>query len=96
MARQKKANENYNVALMQPDEINALRAVVKEFMDRMSNLDSEIGLLQEDKKELVEEFKEKLDMKTLQAALRVLKIQQGVQHKDTFDLFMEALTDPAQ
>lgn len=96
MARQKKANENYNVALMQPDEINALRAVVKEFMDRMSNLDSEIGLLQEDKKELVEEFKEKLDMKTLQAALRVLKIQQGVQHRDTFDLFMEALTDPAQ
>lgn len=94
MARQKKANENYNVALMQPDEINALRAVVKEFMDRMSNLDSEIGLLQEDKKELVEEFKEKLDLKTLQAALKVLKIQQGVQHRDTFDLFMEALTDP--
>lgn len=90
----KRAPKQYNVALMQPDEINALRAVVKEFMDRMTNLDNEIGLLQDDKKELIEDFKEKLDMKTLQAALRVLKIQQGVQHKDTYDLFMSALEDP--
>jgi hypothetical protein len=35
-------------------------------------------------------------MKTLQAALRVLKIQKGVEHKHTFDLFIEALTDPSQ
>ena len=90
----KQAPKQYNTATMQPDELNALRALVKEFMDRASNLDSEIELLKNDRKELIEEFKEKLDMKTLQAALKVLRIQQGVQHKDTYDLFIEALTDP--
>ncbi len=89
-----KAPTNYNTAEMQPDELNALRALVKEFMTRASNIDSEIELLKDDRKELIEEFKEKLDMKTLQAALKVLRIQQGVQHRDTFDLFIEALTDP--
>ena len=35
-------------------------------------------------------------MKTLQAALKVIKIQSGVDHKDTYDLFMEALVDPTE
>ena len=39
-----------------------------------------------------EEYTSKLDMKTLQAALKVIKIQQSVAHKDTYDLFIEALT----
>lgn len=89
-----KAPTQYNVAEMQPDELNALRTLVKEFMTRVANVDNEIELLKDDRKELIEEYKEKLDMKTLQAALKVLRIQQGVQHKDTYDLFIEALTDP--
>lgn len=92
----KQAPKQYNTSEMQPDEINALRALVKEFMDRVSNVDNEIELLKDDRKELIEEFSEKLDMKTLQAALKVLRIQQGVQHKDTYDLFIEALTDPTK
>lgn len=92
----KQAPKQYNVADLQPDEINALRALVKEFMDKVSNVDNEIEQLKEDRKDLIEDYSEKLDMKTLQAALKVLKIQQGVQHKDTYDLFIEALTDPAQ
>jgi hypothetical protein len=91
----KQAPKNYNVANMQPDEINALRAVVTEFMERASNIDNEIEQLKEDRKELVEEYSEKLDMSTLQAALKVLKIQRGIQHKDTYDLFIAALTDPS-
>lgn len=92
----KQAPKQYNTSEMQPDEINALRALVKEFMDRVSNVDNEIELLKDDRKELIEEFSEKLDMKTLKAALKVLRIQQGVQHKDTYDLFIEALTDPTK
>jgi uncharacterized protein (UPF0335 family) len=88
----KSASKNYNVETMQPDEINALRALVKEFIGRIESIDNEIELLKGDRKEVIEEYQEKLDMKTLQAALRVLKIQQGVQHKDTYDLFLEALT----
>jgi uncharacterized protein (UPF0335 family) len=91
----KKITPMYDIATMQPDELNALKEVVREFMTRAQNIDNEIETLKEDKKTLVEEFSEKLDLKTLQAALKVLKIQQGVQHKDTYDLFMEALTDLA-
>lgn len=94
MARQ--APKQYNVAEMQPDEVNALRALVQEFIGRVESLDTEIEGLKEDRKDLIEEYSDRLDMKTLQAALKVLRIKQGVQHKDTFDLFIEALTDPAQ
>jgi uncharacterized protein (UPF0335 family) len=78
----------------QPDETNAIRALVKEFIEKISNVDNEIELLKNDRKEIIEEYKEKLDMKTLTAALRVLKIQQKVEHKDTFDFFLAALANP--
>lgn len=89
----KSAAKNYNVAIMQPDEIGALRNLVKEFITKIEAIDNEIELLKGDRKEIIEEYQDKLDMKTLQAALKVLKIQQGVSHKDTYDLFIEALTD---
>lgn len=92
----KQAQKNYNVAVMQPDEINALRALVKEFVTKIESVDNEIELLKNDRKEIIEEYVEKLDMKTLQAALKVVKIQNEVAHRDTFDLFLEALSDPAQ
>jgi len=89
----KRAPKNYNVAIMQPDEIGALRTLVKEFITKIESIDNEIELLKGDRKEIIEEYTDKLDMKTLQAALKVLKIQQGVSHRDTYDLFIEALTD---
>lgn len=90
------APELYNVAALQPDEINSLRALVKEFMQKIDAIDNEIELLKGDRVEVISEYSEKLDMKTLNAALRVIKIQRGVAHKDAFDLFLSALEDPAQ
>lgn len=87
----KQQQKQYNVEHLQPDEINTLRALVKEFVSRIENVDNEIELLKQDRKELIQEFSEKLDMKTLQAALKVIKIQNEVAHKDTFDLFISAL-----
>lgn len=89
----KKQLKNYNVAIMQPDEIGALRELVKEFVTRINTVDNEIELLKGDRKELIEEYSEKLDIKTLQAALKVVKIQNEVTHRDTFDLFLEALSE---
>jgi uncharacterized protein (UPF0335 family) len=80
----------------QPDDLNAIKALVKEFMSRAQNIDNEIEQLKEDRKELVDEYSDRLDAKTLKAALAVLKIQAGVKHRDTFDAYVEALTDPAQ
>lgn len=88
----KRQQKQYNVAELQPDEINSLRSLVKEFTQRIDSIDDEIELLKQDRKELIEEYQEKLDMRTLQAALKVVKIQRGVAHRDTFDLFLEALT----
>lgn len=85
--------KQYNIAALQPDEVNAIRALVKEFITKVEAVDNEIELLKGDRKELIEEYSEKLDMKTLTAALRVIKIQKGVQHKDTYDLFVEALSE---
>lgn len=89
----KTPEKQYNVAAMQPDEVNAIRTLVKDFITKIESVDNEIELLKGDRKEIVEEFSEKLDMKTLTAALRVIKIQKGVQHKDTYDLFVEALKE---
>jgi uncharacterized protein (UPF0335 family) len=96
MAKRNKIEKQYNIAVMQPTEINTLRALVKEFVSKIETVDSEIELLKEDRKEIIEEYSQKLDYKTLQAALRVVKIQQGVEHKDTYDLFMEVLEKEVQ
>jgi uncharacterized protein (UPF0335 family) len=74
-----------------PDELGALRTLIEEFVDRLQNIENEIGLLKEDRADLIEEYKEKLDMKTLKAALQVVKIQRSVKHRDTFDSMVEAL-----
>ena len=83
--------KSYNVDLMQPDEIGELKKLVKEFVTRVGNVDNEIELLKEDRKDLIEEYSTKLDLKVLQAAMKVVK---SVAHRDTFDLFLEVL-DPA-
>jgi uncharacterized protein (UPF0335 family) len=83
------------VAHMQPDEIGALRLLVQEFIGKVEAVDNEIETLKEDRKELIESYKDKLDLKTLQMALKVIKIQNSVQHRDAYDLFIETLTDPA-
>lgn len=75
----------------QPDEIGELTKLVSEFIDRFKTIEAEIELLKEDQKELVEEFSSKLDIKTLQAAMRTVKIKKKVGYKDTFDTFVEIL-----
>lgn len=87
--------KQYNIATLQPDEVNALRALVKEFVGKIEAVDNEIELLKNDRKEILEEYSEKLDMKTLAAALKVVKIQKEVVHRDTFDLFLSALDEPS-
>lgn len=76
---------------MQPDEIGALRNLVKEFVTKIEAVDNEIELLKSDRKEIIEEYSSKLDLKVLQAAMKVVRIKQGVAHRDTFDLFLEVL-----
>jgi hypothetical protein len=75
----------------QSDELNELKKTVGDFVRRLRNVEGEVELLKEQRKDLIEEFKEKLDMKTLAAAIRSVKIRKKVQHKDTFDVFVDIL-----
>lgn len=75
----------------QPDELNELSSVVEEFTKRLATVDQEIELLKADRKELIEEFKEKLDMKTLNAAMKIVKTKRATEHKHTLDTFLEII-----
>jgi uncharacterized protein (UPF0335 family) len=77
----------------QPDELGALTALVSEFVDRLKSIESEIDTLKQDQKELVEEYSDRLDIKTLQAAMRTVKIKKKVGYKDTFDTFVDILEE---
>ena len=77
----------------QPTELRALRATTKEFLTRLATIEHELETLKADRKELLEEFKSKLDTVTLQKAMKVVKIQATVAHRDTFDTFVEVLSE---
>lgn len=78
----------------QPDELGELRKTVGEFVRRLKNIEGEMELLKELRKDLIDEYKEQLDMKTLNAAIRAVNIKRKVQHKDTFDVFCDILDKP--
>lgn len=76
----------------QPDELGALTELVSEFIDKVKSIENEIDTLKADQKELIEEYKDKLDMKTLQAAMRTIKIMKKVSARDTYDVFMDIVS----
>ena len=55
---------------------------VKELVERLTRIESEQKLLTEDKKHLIAEYKDKLDVKAVQAAIRVAKIRAKLDTSD--------------
>ena len=51
------------------------KSVVSELIERLNTVDNEIKLLQDDRKSLLEEYKDKLDIKAFKAALSIAKIR---------------------
>ena len=47
---------------------------IKELIERLLQIENEINLLQDDKKALFDEFKNKVDIKAFKAALQIAKI----------------------
>jgi uncharacterized protein (UPF0335 family) len=79
---------------LQPDSLTDLKPIIKEFLSRLTNIENEIETLNADKKELFEEFSQKVDVKELKAAIRVHKIEQKVNHRHAFESILECLKDP--
>jgi hypothetical protein len=91
--KSKKQKVEIDLTCLQPDELTALRATIKEYVDRRQNVLNEIDTLKEDLKTLTEEFSEKLDTKTMSQVESYFKLLDRVQNKGTFDLFVETLKD---
>ena len=75
-------------------EINmATNEELSDLFDRYMRIENEIKMLQQDRKELLEEYKQKVDPKSFKAALRAAKIISGLKphEKDDFDRAFEAI-----
>ena len=56
--------------------------VIEEFIGKLFALENEQKLLSEDRKILIADYKEKLDVKAVQAAIRIAKIKSKVDSSD--------------
>lgn len=66
-------------------------ATLREYLKRRRVIESEITILKEDIKTLDEEFKTKLDIKTVKLAIALTKTLDKVNHKYTFDLYADMI-----
>ena len=91
MTKRKRDNQiDYDAWANTPNEV---KPIIKEFIERMSVIENEVQVLNEQKRELMDEYKEKIDTKTLKLAIKMVDIEKKVAHKDTFDLFLEILQE---
>ena len=51
------------------------KTVLAEFIEKWIRIENEVKLLSEDRKALVSDYKDKLDVKAVQAALRIIKMK---------------------
>jgi uncharacterized protein (UPF0335 family) len=66
------------------------KEIVQELIEKITSIDNEIKLLQDDRKELLEEYKNKIDIKAFKAALRIIKLRENVDGSE-LDSILDAL-----
>jgi uncharacterized protein (UPF0335 family) len=55
---------------------------IKELVEQLMRIDGEKQLLAEEQKQLFDDYKTKLDIKSVKAAIRIAKIKSGVEISD--------------
>jgi len=63
---------------------------IREYVNRLNEIENEMSSLRQDKKDLDVEFKEKLDLKAVKAAIRILKIRAD-NNEDLVESVLEVL-----
>ena len=58
------------------------KTVLAEFIERWIQIENEVKLLSEDRKALVSDYKDKLDVKAVQAAMRIVKMKARLDTSD--------------
>ena len=70
------------------------RAAVLELVEKLLLIENEAKLLQQDRKELLAEYKDKIDIKTFNAALRIAKIKSKL--SDTSDAELDNILEAVE
>ena len=70
---------------------NNLKNVVNEFVDRLTTVENEISLLRQDRKDIIDEFRDKIDVKTFTAALRIAKIREKINDENLLDAMVNTI-----
>ena len=55
--------------------MNNNKTLLAEFVEKYTNIENERKLLGEDRKLLISDYKDKLDVKAVQAAMRIVKMR---------------------
>lgn len=70
------------------------KEVVKELVEKLLTIESEINLLQEDRKITLSDYKDRLDIKAFRAALRIAKIKSKLgDSEDALDNILGVVED---
>ena len=72
----------------------AVKEIVLEFVERYLSIENERKLLADDQKQLVAEFKEKLDVKAVKAAIQIAKIRSKL--AETTDTELENILETVE
>jgi len=69
------------------------KTVVCELVEKISQIDNEIKLLQTDRKEVIDDYKDKLDIKAFKAAMRIVKLRESVDDQTELDNILLVLDE---
>lgn len=89
--RRKKKSAGSEEPNNMPENINDLKPIVTEFIERFRQLENEEQELKLQKNELIEQYADKLDTKTLKLAMKEVALRAKVERKHYFDLFVHVL-----
>lgn len=76
-----------------PTELGEIKKLVTEFMERYENIEHELSLLKDDQKQLIEDFSDRLHMKTMKQAIRTVKIKKKVEQLETYEALVDILDE---
>ena len=68
------------------------KEIVCELLDKIEYIENEMTVLREDRKVVLEEYKEKLDMKAFRAAMQIHKIRRKTDNDHIVDEMLLAMT----
>ena len=64
--------------------------IIEEFVEKLTRIENEKKILQEEQKELFDSYKDRLDLKAIRAAVRIAKIKSKLGDSETE---MESMLD---